>query len=1017
MSITKNNKEMEVFIYDWRSIEKTEKGNFSTELRFYGIDLDGCNTCVRIEDFRSRLTIEFINHEDYLVNNFSLIKNKLSSIIYNNADKNSIKIVHKRKLYGSYINTEDNTHKTFPYLEIYFTSRIAMMSFKKKIHTLDLKCNVKFHECDVKPEIQFIVERDITPSGWVIIKGAVPVSDVDEKITQCQKEYIISKEQVHSSERTDLVNPKILSWDIEAKCKNIGKDPGMDVNDCVFQISCVFFLPLTNKFKKYLLTLGECDEFADDVKIIKYKKEKDLILGFTELIRSEQPNGITGWNIFNFDFTFMINRAEHNMCLGEFSTMGFVDSESEIKTLKWTSKAFSTTDIKFISPEGIVTIDLIDVVRKEYKLDSYSLNNVSKHFLKEQKDDITFKDLMIAYDHYLNNTNEVSHRFALVGKYCVQDSKLVADLFIKLQTWVALSEMARTTSTPIINVHINGQQRKFYNQVYRYCYYNNIVVESDVYHSSEKDRYAGAYVIDPVPGLYEYVVPLDFASLYPSIIEAYNFDYTTMVSPIQSEKLDESTLTVLDWEDHIGCKHDPLVIKKNTLDRLIENKTKQIKEEKLKNKNKNYNNDMVYIKKLQKERAEIVSKNNKKVMCQHNKFKFLKQEIYGKGVLPTIIENLLLARKTVRQQMKTVKDPFLLALLNQRQLSYKVSANSMYGATGVKSGALPFMPIAMCVTYTGRESIKKASTILKSLGGTIVYGDTDSNYVMFKDIQGDHKTKCAKTWEYAEKVADEISSHYPSPMRIEFEQVIYYKFMILTKKRYMYYSCNKEGDISTKIGQKGVLLVRRDHSSFVKNIYEDIVMRVFDGQSKENCINAVIDHITKLMTFQTDASVLQITKSVNDYDGCELRFDQSSGKYYMGNYIVPSPPLGLSSDEITEYCMKRLPAQVQLEIKMINRGEEKSEGSRLGYIVTNKYGCKKQCEKIEDYKFYCANKRMFKIDYMYYIERLIDPLEQIFDSIFHTEEFVDKSLKIFKTKQKLNLDILSVFCPKINIEK
>lgn len=62
------------------------------------------------------------------------------------------------------------------------------------------------------------------------------------------------------------------------------------------------------------MTLGSCENFADDVQIDVFNNEKDLILGFTELIKIEQPNIITGWNIFKFDTEFMIERAQINGC-------------------------------------------------------------------------------------------------------------------------------------------------------------------------------------------------------------------------------------------------------------------------------------------------------------------------------------------------------------------------------------------------------------------------------------------------------------------------------------------------------------------------------------------------------------------------------------------------------------------------------------------------------------------------------------------------------------------------------
>lgn len=974
---------MEIYAYYWKTEEIPEPGNFYTELRIYGIDEKGRNTCVRVVDCKTRVILEF-KDEKYLEKNFSSIKNKLSSIVYKNQDKNSIKLVYKRKLYNAHVNP-DGSQKLFPFIEIKFSSRIGLFGFRKKIPSLNLKTEIKFHEIPATTEIQFIVSRNLQPSGW--IKILKPVENL-MKITSCECEYIVNKNQIVPIEKNDPVDVKIMAWDIEAKCKDIGKNPGKNVDDCVFQISCVFSTYLTKKFKKVLLTLGKCARFDEDTDIKIFKSERELILGFVNLVKTEQPNIITGWNIFNFDINFMINRAEQNMCLGELCSFGFYDGE--IKQVKWESKAFLTTNIKYIDCEGVLSIDLIEVVRREYKLDSYSLNNVSKHFLKDEKDDITFKDLMYAYSCLLNNSDDLEKEFTKVGKYCVQDSKLVLDLFDHLQTWLSLSEMSKTTSTPIMQVHLNGQQKKFYNQIFRYCYGENIVVQSDVYKSKDTERYTGAYVIDPVPGLYEYVVPLDFASLYPSIMIAYNFDYTTLVK--DDDNFPEDSLTILEWEDHILCEHDPLIIQKKILSDLIDSTPKGPVR-------KDYISQRAILNK------KLASK--KDIICEKRFFKFLKSEKYGKGVLPTIIQNLLDARKKVRKEMKSVTDERLLKILNQRQLSYKVSANSMYGATGVKEGALPFMPVAMCVTHTGRESIKKASEIIKNLGGSIVYGDTDSNYVMFKDITGTHEEICSKIWDRAIKVAENISENYPKPMKIEFEEVIYNQFLILTKKRYMYYSCNREGVISEKIGQKGVLLARRDNSRFLKKVYENTVVNIFQKKTTEEILDNIFEWVIKLMTRQIEPRDLTITKSVNNYNDCEIKKDEKTGKFKMGNYIV-------GTNEDFDTCVSRLPAQVQLEIKLIKRGEEKSEGSRLEYLILNKPNVKKQCDKIEEYKFFLKYRDILFIDYNYYITHLHEPIQQL---IFDDNNAMEKILSPFIKKNKCIEQMKNLFRPKIVLTK
>lgn len=974
---------MDVFVYYWKTEEITEKNNYHTELRIYGVDTDNENVCIRVQDCKSELILEFENNE-YLLKNFETIKSKLSKHIYNKSDINTIKIVNKRKLYGCHLD-DKGCYKKFPFLQIYFSSNVARLSILNKIKTgkIDFNNKVLVHEKQASTELQLIVDRDISASGWITVKKAV---DTQFKTTRCNKEYIVSKNQLYPSESRNLADIKFLAWDIEAKCKNISKFPGKDSDDCVFQISAVLSTTLSNKLEKYLLTLGDCNQFAEDVTIIKFESERSLIIGFADLIKKIQPNILTGWNIFKFDIEFLIARAKSNMCLGEFLCFGYTDEPSEIKNVKWSSKAFSTTDVQYIDAEGVLSIDLIEIVRKDYKLDSYSLNNVSKHFLKEQKDDMTFKQLMKCYNSYLNNLDTLADDFARVGKYCVQDSMLVIDLFKKLQVFLSLSEMSKTTSTSIISVHLQGQQKKFYSQVYRYCKNEGIIVESDVYKSKDSDKYTGAYVFDPKPGLYDYVVPLDFASLYPSIIIAYNLDYTTLIQ--EDTIIDESKVTTMEWEDHIGCSHDPIVQKLLELDNLIK-------------LNKNTSQ-------LKKERAVLTKKLSSNKMCQKRHFKFFKE---SKGVLPTIIQKLLDARKKVRQQMKDPANKGILEILNQRQLSYKISANSMYGATGVKSGTLPCMPIAMCVTYTGRKSIQTASNILKSLGGTIVYGDTDSNYVTFNDIKGSHEQKCSEIWDKSLKVAQEISDKFPNPMKIEFEEVIYYKFMILTKKRYMYYSCDKKGLISSRIGQKGVLLARRDTSKFVKNIYEQTVVEIFDKQTKTFVLNSIAQQILQLMTLQLNDSDLVITKAVNDYNDCNVVYNEEKDQFTMGNYKVPKPKPGMSDNEKLNFMKSRLPAQVQLEIRMVDRGDEKPEGARIEYIMTKKHNCSKQCDKIEQYQYFVNNKEMLSLDRLYYVKKLIDPLEQMFDSVYYTDKAVENMIQQFILKDKAMTELRNLFAP------
>ena len=204
-----------------------------------------------------------------------------------------------------------------------------------------------------------------------------------------------------------------------------------------------------------------------------------------------------------------------------------------------------------------------------------------------------------------------------------------------------------------------------------------------------------------------------------------------------------------------NCIHDPKVIRKNELTKFIDTesaKIKKMRENRNKCVNKYRKKQMMTkikeavdeLKPYKSERAEINKTISKYRMCVKRKYRFLKKP---KGVIPTILQNLLDARKKTRkvdmaackEEIKRLEnmDPSdlnisklineqksLLDVLNKRQLAYKVSANSMYVILGTRRGYLPFMPGACCTTFKGRENITKvAKEITTKYKGKLVYGD------------------------------------------------------------------------------------------------------------------------------------------------------------------------------------------------------------------------------------------------------------------------------------------------------
>ena len=268
----------------------------------------------------------------------------------------------------------------------------------------------------------------------------------------------------------------------------------------------------------------------------------------------------------------------------------------------------------------------------------------------------------------------------------------------------------------------------------------------------------------------------------------------------------------------------------------------------------------------------------------------------------------------------------------------------------------------------------------------MIYGDTDSNYVTFPNIK-----TAQEIWDYALYVADEISKIFPRPIVLEFEEEIYAFFFILTKKRYMYRKCLRDGVEDKKIGKKGVLLARRDNSKFVRDIYEGVISQIADGIHEDDILYWILTEINDMFSGMKPYSEFIITKAVGNSGNLEPEpFINEKGekKTKVGNYTVPR----LSSDpkeranqltkknaeNATEFYLFCLPAQVQLAERMKMRGQRVDTGSRLEYIVSNPDNhTAKQYEKVESADYYAKHSNIVKIDYYYYLKALATPLDQV----------------------------------------
>ena len=147
-------------------------------------------------------------------------------------------------------------------------------------------------------------------------------------------------------------------------------------------------------FIRHIITLGSCNKI-DNAVVEAYETEKEVLLAWTRFIQKLDPDIVTGYNIFGFDFDFLWKRAEELECTDEFSRLGrnnIVDRKKEtteikksrLEIKKLSSSALGDNILKYISMDGRIVMDLLKVVQKDFNLVSYKLDYVSEYFINDK---------------------------------------------------------------------------------------------------------------------------------------------------------------------------------------------------------------------------------------------------------------------------------------------------------------------------------------------------------------------------------------------------------------------------------------------------------------------------------------------------------------------------------------------------------------------------------------------------------------------------------------------------------
>ena len=378
---------------------------------------------------------------------------------------------------------------------------------------------LKVYEKNLDPVLRFMHRSEIKSTGWVQVpENASPGHDSSCDIDLCVSDWRTLK----PVDRDDIAPLRIASLDIESYSESGAFPNAFKEKDVCFQVAVT-----TKEFGRqdYLDRKCFCVKQTNGAECESFETEREMLERLGRYLRELDPDIVTGWNIFGFDLEYLYTRAVVTVAGPDAHMWGRlrgIPNELVVKHLA--SNALGSNDMKMVPMIGRYVFDMFQDIKREHKLESYSLNNVSKEFLKDQKIDMPIKEM---FAHFRGGDPVL---LGEVADYCIKDTELPHRISEKLCLIQNLIEMAKATWVPLSYLSERGQQIKVFSQLARKARELGFMIPTLYSKATGDEKYQGATVLDAQTGAYYGpITALDFASLYPSIMRAHNLCYSSLV--------------------------------------------------------------------------------------------------------------------------------------------------------------------------------------------------------------------------------------------------------------------------------------------------------------------------------------------------------------------------------------------------------------------------------------------------------------------------------------------------------
>ena len=748
-------------ILDWDYFhEENEEGTRKFCMRLFGKSKDQKTVYLQVNDFTPYFYVEMNSNW-----RLSMVA-QLMGEIKKKVSKDHVEGLKKYVVEEKYKFWGFTNYKKFNFIKLTFNDFDSMKAYARaftwsyKIYSLSKRpIKFKLYESNILPILRFMHIKQLEAVGWISI-STNKLNEFEYAPTCCDLNYKTVWQNIEKVDDRLIEKFVIAAFDIECKSEDGSFPQPQRLGDKIIQIGVTLSrFGESECFYKHILCLKKTSN-VEGVTVEWFNTEEELLLSFTKLIRKLNPDIITGYNIFGFDFDYLMERSKKLDIAHKFARLSRVNNElSEWVETGLSSAALGTNILKYYKMTGRVIIDLMKVVQRDYKLSSYKLDFVASYFIREKIEEIDVNKEKNTFKIKTKNTFGLYLDQYVVIMYIegAVENKYNDGQKFKIQELGDNYIIAKGTVDP--NEFLGKGYKSFW------CQAKDDISPNDIFRmcdgTPDERAIIAKYCVMDCVLCNKLVAKLQVVTNNVSMANVCNVPLSYLflrgqgvkIFSLVSKKCREKNhvIPVIQKKEKKKDKQKPDEIKKE-----IDDEKKEARLEKtvyhLNNKNNNQDEDSdddvgyegaiviipeagVYyepipvldyaslypnamiLRNLSHEcfvndpeydnltgyKYHVISyKNNDGTFTT---CRFAEKLDGTKGIMPEILTDLLSARKKYKKLMEEEKDPFKKSILDSLQLAYKVTANSLYGQTGAGTSPVCMKEIAASTTATGREML------------------------------------------------------------------------------------------------------------------------------------------------------------------------------------------------------------------------------------------------------------------------------------------------------------------------